>query len=168
MFLALSSCNQKVDSFKEGNVKVKLSKKSNNVVQEQTLTDEQYQQLFALYTNEDFKRLRKIFDLSKQNDNQSLLNFVEDFELSQVALNSINKYKSYYKSKFIILGGTGEIGGGMNYQIVFVNSPKELFEVWVYTSGEIRQFRKLNLNDEEQNNVPIIYRKLLKDRIHCL
>jgi hypothetical protein len=160
--------NTKHKNANNQNIKTENQESDIKEVKELTLSDEEYQRIFTKLKTPEFKRLRTVMNACF-NDNQSkILKLLANFEVSQSAIDSILYYKNFVNSKFVLLGGSSFIGGGTTYEIVFVDTPNLIFDVWIYSTGEIRSFSKVDLTAIEQKQILVLYRKLIKDKIHNL
>jgi hypothetical protein len=75
-----------------------------------------------------------------------------------------NFSKDYYKSKFVILDAYDNFMGGVRADIIFIDKPDNVFDVWVYQLGswyyddgeyEIRSFCGGVFTEEEMASGPI-------------
>ena len=160
--------NTKHKNANNQNIKTENQESNIKEVKELTLSDEEYQRIFAKLKTPEFKKLRTVMNACF-NDNQSKISkLLANIEVSESAVDSIIYYKKFVNSKFVLLGGSSFMGGGATYEIVFVDTPNLLFDVWIYSTGEIRSFTKVDLTPDEQKQIPILYRKLITDKVHNL
>ena len=81
--------------------------------------------------------------------------------------------KSYYKSKFIVLGASDGDYGGVQATIVFVNKPDTIFWAWVYRLGGdgeyvLRAFCRSGPSDAERAKFEIYINGAIKDTKYLL
>ena len=160
--------NPKHESANKQNVKADTHESEIEQIEELTLSDEEYERIYSKLKTPEFKRLRTVLDACFNANQSKISKLVADIEVSETAVDSIVKHKKYVHSKFVLLGGSSFMGGGATYEIVFVDTPNLLFDVWVYSTGEIRSFTKVDLTTDEQKQIPILYRKLITDKVHNL
>ena len=160
--------NPKHESANKQNVKAETHESEIEEVEELTLSDEEYKRIYSKLKTPEFKRLRTVFDACFIANQSKISKLVANMEVSESAVDSIVRHKKYVNSKFVLLGGSSFMGGGATYEIVFVDTPNLLFDVWIYSTGEIRSFSKVDLTPDKQKQIPILYRKLITDKVHNL
>jgi hypothetical protein len=134
---------------------------------EKTMSDDEYNQIFALYDTRDVKQLRITLDqYSEKSFKEIVTLYPDNIEL----VKTMYSYRGVFNSKFVIVGRSSNFGGGYNYYIIFKDKPDHIFSVWIYTedNSEVRSFKDIEYTPKERKDVLTQHKYLVENLDHSI
>jgi len=146
-----------------------------NQSQELILSEKELKQYYKVYSDPYVLHIRKSLDNYLRGKNEGISPVaIESLIDDDKKLSGLDSFdKSYYTSKFNVFAVNDSIGGGKTVNIIFLDKPDKLFNVWIYklASGEyeLRGFwQNESFGEKEMENIQRDYRQYLKDKEHSL
>ena len=107
------------------------------------------------------------------NDNEyirCLRQYITDYNDGKIEDEELDSYQDKIRGKFVVFSISPYIAGGAFIQIVFLDSPNDVFSAWVYSSVDDEtetvldySVRSIKLNDEESELTKEDIQEIIKE-----